>query len=276
MCPKEFKYKHARYFNDARSTDPANTKHIFDIASWSNWIDELVLYANITKPLGKEDSYTLDYIGKKLTGEEKDKYKGSIKTLHFDDYFTFIMYNIQDVILLNDIENSTKHIDLLNNIAQMTKTRPSEALKKTVSIRNFAEGFYFEANKVMSNNHSDTVPNTGKIPGAYVASPLSMSHVGIPDISGKPSNRIFKYATDMDFSSMYPNTIRQRNITPEAEIGTIHYYDPLVNDTEENQNNNFLDHFISNNGLKFSEDYYNLPKAEEIIESILEKESKEI
>ena len=125
------------------------------------------LYANITKPMGKEESYSLDYIANKVVNEQKDEYEGSIKTLHFDDYETFLFYNIQDSILLMLIEEKTKHLDLLYNISMLTHTRIDKSLKKTVCLRNFASIFYEEKGYVMSNNRSSLFERPdSKIKGA--------------------------------------------------------------------------------------------------------------
>lgn len=258
MSPSEFKYKYASYRIDHFSSDPSDAQHEFNVASWTNWIDELSIYANITKPYGKEDSYSLDYIGKKIVGEEKDEYDGSIQDLPYNDYETFILYNIQDTILLSDIEKDTAHIDQVDTIARITNTRPSLALKKTISIRNFAESFYFKNGKVISNNHSDLVPPRDKILGAFVADPNHLEKVGEKDISGRKGNRIFEYVTDEDASQMYPSTIRQRNITPEAELGTM-----SVNN-DRDQTLAFIDDYVSNNGLLFSQKYYGLPSLDQL------------
>lgn len=166
MCPKEAKYKSVYFKKDERALDVADTFHIFDIVSYSTWIDEQTLYANITKPTGKRESYSLDYIGEYELGEHKDEYDGDIKTLHLHHYRQFILYNIQDVILLFDIEHKLGYLNLLYSISSSTNTRLSVSLKKTISIRNFGELHYFESGKVMSNNHNELYGDGGKIPGA--------------------------------------------------------------------------------------------------------------
>lgn len=166
MCPDDAKYKSVYFKKDDRALDVADTFHIFDIVSYSTWIDEQTLYANVTKPTGKRESYSLDYIGEYELGEHKDEYEGDIKTLHLNHYRQFILYNIQDVILLFDIEKKLGYLNLVYTISHVTNTRVSVSLKKTISIRNFGELHYFESGKVMSNNHSERYGNGGKIPGA--------------------------------------------------------------------------------------------------------------
>lgn len=278
FCPSDAKYKYVNIKKDHLAADPADTSHTFDITGYTNWIDEETLYANITKPSGKRESYSLDYIGEYELNEHKDHFDGDIKTLHLNDYRTFMLYNIQDVILLSDIEHKTQHINLLYKISEVTNTRISKALKKTVSIRNFGEKHYALSGKVMSNNLSHLYPKNGKIPGAFVADPNYMDHVGIVGPDGKKSDRLFRFAADMDANSMYPSNIRAYNITPEAEKFTIIYKD-IDPTTKEllNETPTFVDDLLSNDGFSFSQKYYKYPTVREMkafIDSQLQEEEK--
>jgi len=129
----------------------------------------MALYANLRKS-AKEESYTLDYIGGKLLGIHKDKVEGDIKTFHFVDYRKFLFYNIQDAIMLLQIEEKNKDIDLFQKVASLTETRVTHALKKTVCLRNLADKFYREKGLIISNNRSKLYvkDESSKIRGALI------------------------------------------------------------------------------------------------------------
>ena len=269
ICPPEMKYKFV-YFKKSFGIDPADTYHTFDASSYSNWIDEETLYANITKPTGKRESYTLDYIGKYEVGEQKRDYDGSLKDLHLRNYRQFILYNIQDVILLAGIERKTRHIDLLCKLASTTNTRNKAVLKKTISIRNFGESNFLANGKVISNNRSFLYEgNDEPVPGAFVSDPELLENVGSENILGRKSNKIFKYATDMDANQMYPNNIIAYNICAESRVGTIKYYKNDENNNKIDMSDEFVDDYISNDGFLFSQKYYNLPSIAEMEQILL-------
>lgn len=258
---------------DNRSSDIADKTDIFDIVNYTNIVDEMDIYANFTKPLGKEESYSLDYIGEKITGTKKNEFEGSIRDLHKRDYYSFMLYNIQDVILVADIDENTGHLSQLDTIGGITSTRATHALKKTISIRNFAEDYYFRQGKVMSDNQSERYPHEKGLKGAYVLSPLLLEEFGEMNAAGKVSNRIFKYITDMDYSQMYPSTIRQRNISPETEFFTLEYYEEDENGNRVDKTEEFMDDYISGDGYHFGVKYYGLPSLSQLINQIESEEN---
>lgn len=270
MCPKDFKYKSASYKLDVKNSDPADKSDVYYILGYTVYFDLMNLYANITKPLGKKESYSLDFIAEEELGEHKDEYEGNIKTLHLDDYETFLFYNIQDVILLFLLEDKTKHLDLLYNISMMTHTRIDKALKKTVCLRNFAAQFYEEAGFVMSNNRSALFEKPeSKIKGAFVADPNNMDDIGKEIIPGLKSNKLFDFASDMDFSALYPSITEAFNIAVESmDVKLfISFLNKETNEYEE-KTGDFMDDFLSNDPINFCHKYYNVPNCNEMIDII--------
>lgn len=169
LCPDEMRYKKATIEFDTRNSDPADKCDMIEVTGYSVYLDMLYLYSNLRKS-AKEDSYTLDYIGAKIVGEHKDKVEGDIKTFHLVDYRKFLLYNIQDTVLLLQIDDKLKDTDLFYKIASLTETRITHALKKTVCLRNLADKFYRERGLVISNNRAKIWPKTGqKAKGALAA-----------------------------------------------------------------------------------------------------------
>lgn len=261
MCPEDFEYKKAYIRLDKKNQDPDSKSDTYFITCFTNHIDLLNLFANITKPQGKKDSYTLDAIAYEISGVHKDELEGNIKTAHLDNYENFFDYNIQDTCALTSIEHFTNHIDLLHLIALMTRTRPSSALKKTICLRNFAEIFYRNEGMVISNNHSCLKPKSF-CRGAFVGDPNNIGYFG-KELNGVLSNRIFEYVIDFDLSSLYPSIIRAYNISPNTELAKVKF-----NLTDDYENDRFIDRYMTRDSINFSIDYYNLPSFDELVEAL--------
>lgn len=271
MCPEEFNNKRVFIKLDTKNQDPAEKNDTFDIVSYTNYVDLMSLYANITKPFGKKESYSLDYIGELETGLNKEEVSTNIKTLHYDNYKNFFEYNIQDSLLLAFIEKNTNNIELLHTVALLTRTRPNKALKKTICLRNFADKFYKEKGMIISNNHSSLLPQlTEKIKGAFVADPNLIEEKGF--INGKPTNRIFDFVVDFDLSALYPSIIRAFNISPDTKYGKIIYHElvyekdgvPFPNGVIVDKSPTFMNHLMTRDSINFCHEYYNLPDIEEM------------
>ncbi len=104
-----------------------------------------------------------------------------------------------------------------------------------------------------------------------VADPKLMNPVGIRQLSGELSDRIFRFAADLDASSMYPSTIRAYNITPEAEVGTILFGYKDENGDFIDKTGEFVDHYLANDPMLFCQKYMNLPTITEMEEYIAKK-----
>ncbi|QQO92522.1 DNA polymerase exonuclease domain protein [Staphylococcus phage Machias] len=271
FCSKDLQDKKAYYRLDKNATDAANRSSTFETNSYTNWIDQLALYANVNKPNGVMESVKLNDVGEKETGIKKDVYEGSISDLHFRDYYTFILYNIKDTVLTALIEKNTNMFDLLFSIVDMTRTRPSKALKKTICLRNRSSVFFENQGYVLSNNHSKILsdPNADKIRGGFVANMTLIERMGDILVKGRDirSNRLFSNVCDFDLSSLYPSIIRGFNITPEGHIGKIQIQDKstmTVPKYEEDKlnydfNTEFISKFNSQDSVAFAQEFHGLP-----------------
>lgn len=257
-------YKNAYYSLDKRATDPSDKYSLFMTNSYVTWIDQLAIYANINKPKGRLESYSLDFIANKEIGEGKSDYDGEIANAHMTDYGKFIKYNIQDSMLLFMIEEKIKHIDLIYMMANITATRPTHVMKKTISLRNFGMIFYENNGYILSNNKSRTFPKMeGKIPGGFVGDPNLVDHIGVKLISSL-SKFIHNDVTDVDYAALYPSLTEIYNISPETHAGKITYIDKNGNDKTDL----FIDGYVSNDGISFGIDYMGMPTVDELLDEL--------
>lgn len=283
MCPSEFPVKKVILKKDtsekAKKDFSARTD-TYNIYGYTVWIDMMVLYANITRPYGKKESYQLNDIGLEETGLQKENLSEddtSIKTVYLDNYTLFFKYSCIDTLLLMLIIKNTDYISLLHTIATMTRTRPIKALTKTVSLRNYIDVFYRENGYVISNNRSSLHNFNGKtsIDGAYVALVQLIDKIG--KINGLPSNKCFDLVIDEDLSSMYPNIIIVFNIsssTADLKI-TIKKktgkFETVVKNGKtynkeilEDVTKDFMEKYLSDDIVSYCHEFHNLPDYNEM------------
>ena len=151
-------------------------------------------------------SYSLNAIAEHELGKSKTPYSGSLDKLYNDDFEKFIEYNRQDVILLYELEDKLKFLDLLNVLAHKTKTLMVNCMG-TVAMTDQA---------IINRAHELglVVPNKGKYgeadddgaAGAYVAQPKAGIH---------------EYVGVIDINSLYPSTIRALNMGIETIVGQL-------------------------------------------------------
>jgi len=197
----------AYYIPDTRNQKASEKIDQFKVSSYTQWVDQLCLYASLRK--GKElESYSLSDVSQKELKDDKLKYSDSgynIKTLPYKDYEMFVMYNIKDVLLQVKLEEKNHDLDLLYSIADITKTRLMKAMRKTVSIKNMKHHFDIDQNYVQGNNHnqnygtSEQSGPTEQFQGAFVADPNLNGYNGTI-INGSHSRFIYDYVIDYDYS----------------------------------------------------------------------------
>ena len=279
----DFPYKNAYYRLEPNPKKPvADRSSNFITTSYTSWIDMLATYANITKPMGVLESYSLDFVTNKELGENKinlgttdageDEEDGTdITNVFLRDYYRFVRYSIHDTMLLALLEKKMCHLDLLKSIATMTSTRINKALKKTICLRNMTEYYYRkEHGMILSNNRSRLYPHTGeKKEGAFVGDPNLIDNIGIDMGNGNLSQFIFKHVTDLDLSSLYPNIQIAFNIAPETFTGALRYTvkDPVTGVVED-KTNDFIDAYNSRDAVKFGIEYCGLPNYQEMEELV--------
>lgn len=145
------------YYNeDTRNQKYSDKSDSFEASNFTQFLDQLILFASLRKGLGEKESYSLNAVAKEELDDEKLDYSeaGDIVTLPYKDYELFVLYNIKDVFLLRELENKNEDVNMLYSIAEMTRTRLNKAMRKTVSIKNMAFKFYLDQGYVMGNNHN--------------------------------------------------------------------------------------------------------------------------
>jgi DNA polymerase elongation subunit (family B) len=168
--------------------------------------------------MGEEPSYTLDAISTKEIGKGKIKYEGSLDALFKNDINKFIEYNLNDVILVKEIDDKLKYIELTRSICHKGHVPYSAIFASSRYLEGAILTYMKELGVIAPNkpiNIDDDTDDTdddeeddteGKFAGAYVK----------PPVPGR-----YEWLTCLDATSLYPTTIMTLNISPETKIGKI-------------------------------------------------------
>lgn len=179
-------------------------------------LDYMQLYRKYTYE--ERHSYSLDAIGEYELNERKVLYDGSLDQLYNQDFYKFLDYNRQDVILLKKLDQKLKLLDLTNELAHdntvlLSTTLGVVAVTDQAIINESHQLGFIAPNKVHQKNEiiisedgSEEKDYSTQAAGAYVAYPKIGTH---------------QYIGAIDINSLYPSTIRALNMAPETIVGQL-------------------------------------------------------
>lgn len=179
-------------------------------------LDYMDLYRKYTYE--ERHSFSLDAIGEYELSERKISYEGSLDQLYNQDFYKFLDYNRQDVVIIAKLDKKLKFLDLSNELAHentvLLQTTMGVVAVTDQAIINEAhkKGFIVQDRTRRSNeieyddDGNEIEDNEDKAAGAYVAYPQVGMHQWIGAI---------------DIKSLYPSTIRALNMAPETIVGQL-------------------------------------------------------
>jgi DNA polymerase elongation subunit (family B) len=166
-------------------------------------LDYIELYRKYAKDGASRESYKLDYIASvelkknKLSYDEYD----NLHQLYRLNFQKFIEYNIVDVLLIEELDDKLKLIELALTLAYDSKTNFDDVFAQVrmwdVLIYNFLKKDNIVIPPTVRKEKSDAFE------GAYVKEPLVGMH---------------KWISSFDLNSLYPHLIMQYNIGPDTLI----------------------------------------------------------
>jgi len=182
-CTKMSKFGEADY----------NKYQFYPDAAGIVFLDMLELYKQFT--FGGRESYSLDFIGnlelKKGKTDKGVNFSNSFRT----DINKAILYNINDVDLLEELDEKLQHIFFQDELKRTCKSTFKGSKSPMGQIDSLIISFLKE--KGYASKNAEIIDQDERFEGAYVQSPV----VGIHD-----------YIVDFDFTSLYPSLILTYNI----------------------------------------------------------------
>lgn len=197
--------------------------------------DHMVIYKKLGPAL---PSYSLDSISKFVLGEGKVEHEEGITEMFLNNPKLFKEYNTQDVMLMYKIEQKTNFLSVAREVNTIGRcpcddVYISRKIDMMVLLQAYEDGhFHFKTKEYQEKVDDDDE----QFIGAFVKT---------------PSPGLYENVQVFDFSSLYPNTIKTFNISPDTLV------------TDENKNDIPDGKIIScPSGHKFRKDFIGIiPKV---------------
>ena len=286
MCDPEFIQDELYYRKDHRHHDFKTKNDVFTCTSKSVYLDQMSQYIKIRKARSELKTVRLNAIAKAELNDEKLDYsdEANIKTLPYENYELFVLYNIKDTLLQYGIEMKTHDIDNVFQRSLINATQYESAFSQTILLKNRAYLSYYKQGFIIGNNNNIDYGNRGfdndnaekdgdedeeGFAGALVGDPMLNEKVGV-EILGRPSKFIFSRVIDYDFSSMYPNITITHNIGTVPMIGKIKLegfgqYNTDPDNVFYDEGQVFLEDYLSKDYSFIGNRYFGLPTGEDLI-----------
>ncbi len=169
--------------------------------SGRNHLDYLQLFKKFT--FGGRTSFALASILEDEVDIRKLEFNGTLEQLYNNNFAHFLLYNLRDVEGLVKLDEKFKFISLVNQMAHENTVLFESILGTVKYVETGITGYaHYVMQQVVQDKHIAT--DGEKVEGAIVLTPRK----GIQEWVGS-----------VDINSLYPNTIRALNISPEMLIG---------------------------------------------------------
>ena len=290
MCSKDFPSQSLYYFEDKRTFEFANKKDYFAITDRTHYIDQLISYAALRKSQGAVKKVNLGAVAQKELKDTKLDYSdvGNIRTLPYEDYEKFVIYNIKDVLLQMGLERKNHDMDNLYLISTSNNISYTDATKQTVTFRglmysdlkrdgivlghnvNFDQGgSKYDENGEL--NPKDDDDDDDSFAGAINGDPMLNLPNGI-EMYGSKSMFLYGLVIDFDFSAMYPSSIIAFNIFATTMIGKVIITTvELEHPYDEDLGKEYIEDLIQNDPEFIGHKWHKLSDYETLILRLQEK-----
>ena len=164
-------------------------------------------YMHLYKKYNYEErhTYRLDYIGEMEVGERKVAYEGSLDRLYNYDFEKFLLYNIQDVMLLDKLDKKLKFINLASLIAHENTVLLPVTMGAVATTEQAIINEAHRRGMVVPDRIRNRADHE-KAAGAFVATPKRGFH---------------RWIGSSDLTSLYPSVLRALNMSNETMVAQI-------------------------------------------------------
>lgn len=194
------------------------------------FIDSMYIFA--ANHRDQLDAYSLENVAQEIIHKGKDELPRGVtmKNFLFKAFKKFLLYNIQDVLAMVEIDLDTDYINTTATLADMCDSRFEQAKKNSVSVINYFRKVYEENGFIFSNNRNNLDGNENDLDRRFKNIPISGAFTSDPllikdDIGEEFIERIFAMVydntCDLDFASQYPWIIITCSIDHETFVGKI-------------------------------------------------------
>ena len=273
-------YEHCNYIVDPNHEEFSTKGDYADITSYTVYLDQLIQFASRRRGGAQYRSYSLDYIGNEMAGVQKLHYENiadNVMDLPYNDYRTFVKYNMMDVLVQYCIEFKADDILYVFDKALLNCTEYKKVHRQTIYLSNRATIMFKNfGNYVLGNNLNKFKPKpTVKYEGAYVADPCKFGDKYKDKVNGVPIMKASN-AIDFDFTRLYPSITQEYNMAPNTEIGyikipvKIYEAENAIHNEKYTRSGQFIEDMTSECDIEFAHRWFNLASFKEAYADIIE------
>lgn len=147
----------------------------------------------------QEESYTLDFIAKKVTGQGKIESSSNIKWLWKNDLDRLIKYNVNDVKITKGINDKLRLLEFLDELRRISFCQFEDTFSASRTSDSYILRLFHNKKIFPTKQHHKRT----KFEGAYV---------------GSWARGIYNDVAVFDIRSLYPNIVCSFNLSPETVI----------------------------------------------------------
>jgi len=173
-------------------------------------VDYMDLFKKWDTSVKVKESLSLDFASEKILGKDVKKinYEGDLTRLHREDYKKFVFYNAIDSALVQQIHIKMKYVDVLYGMSVLGKIKVKDAMSTLALTEGILrEKLRDEKNIVLvRDDHTDEYGESDDkaVKGGWVKEPI---------------RGMATFTCCFDFSSLYPTTMREFNISADSYKG---------------------------------------------------------
>ena len=214
--------------------------HQVEAPGYTRWYDPMCLYSRLRKVQGRENFYTLEYIGSQIVGSGKMKFgmNNSHQLMQTNDKVGYCVYNVFDTILPCIIDEVTGDSNSMMVLADINEL--SDFAKQTVMLKNQ----WYNYCRYVINSIPGCVPGGSGCEndwdkfihniGGAVLSPNLLEVKGSPHlIETSAPTALHLMANDIDATSMYPSIASAMNVSKLTKFATVLHVDGAPYSLEE-------------------------------------------
>lgn len=160
ICNREFRTP-VVYFKEDTNPKVHKRRHTCLMSIMPVLTDQMVNYGGVRSAMGAIPSFKLNSIAKIVLNDEKQDYSesGNIRTLCYNDYVLFVIYNIKDVLLQYGIHKKTSDIVDIYNRMYNNGLLVNEVFTTTAMLTNAFRKFLPSKGLVLGNNRNKLYSN---------------------------------------------------------------------------------------------------------------------
>ncbi len=162
-------------------------------------VDYMECYSKWDTSVAQKENLKLDQAGLDVLGVQKVNYQGTLDDLYRDDFPKYVYYNAIDCILVEMLHEKLGVSSIGNTLTYIAKCPTMKMFSPVVLTEFIMARDYYAQNKVLPVVNGEKNPEP--YDGAYVK---------------KPKIGFHKCCICNDFASLYPNIMRELNLSPET------------------------------------------------------------